>query len=156
VDTADWVQLEGEFTPTEAYTNLTLGAFQQGTEIDSVFLQHYDTWGGADLAIYFIDDVQLWPCQVGYNELGDDANAVQLFPNPAGDVLRLRTSTKGDLRLVVTDALGRECPVPPSVGSGASDGTFDLDVGSLAVGSYLLSITQGARMSVSKPFTIAR
>lgn len=134
VDTAEWTMLEGSFTASGSESNLTLGAFQFDEEIDSVLIAHdHDQIG--DLAVYFIDDVEIWACEVGVNEM--EADALVMYPNPAtGDV-----TVKGWLgdRLVVMDALGQL--VPTIAATPVSRNEVRLDVSALAPGTYMVRVS---------------
>ncbi len=138
VDTAAWTTLEGSFTASGSESNLTLGAFQYGEEIDSVLIAHdFDQIG--DLAVYFLDDVELWACEVGIGEANVTPGLVT-FPNPTMDVLNVEVPGTGPYTLQLHDALGR--PVLNELLGGRSfqGGRQQVDVGGLAAGRYVVQV----------------
>lgn len=153
VDTAGWTMLEGSFTASGSESNLTLGAFQYDDEIDSVLIAHdYDQVG--DLAVYFLDDVELWACEVGLLERGGTDDIV-LHPNPATDVLQVDLPYSGSYTLAVQDALGREVLVEQLAGRTFS-GKQLFDVHALAAGRYLLRALTSGGTPLSEGFIVAR
>ena len=152
VDSVEWTLLEGEFIASGGESNITLGAFQFGSEIDSVLLHHSP---GGDLAMYFIDNVQLWACQVGVNESIDDPHFA-VYPIPASDVLNVSIRGSHLASLVVIDALGRTVTPATWTGRFFDSGTHALDVGALAPGQYLLEVKTRDGVAGTKRFVIAR
>ncbi|HMC96961.1 MAG TPA: T9SS type A sorting domain-containing protein [Flavobacteriales bacterium] len=152
VDSVEWTLLEGEFIASGGESNITLGAFQFGSEIDSVLLHHSP---GGDLAMYFIDNVQLWACQVGVNESIDDPQFA-VYPIPASDVLNVSIRGSHLASLVVIDALGRTVTPATWTGRSFGSGTHALDVGALAPGQYLLEVKTRDGVAGTKRFVIAR
>lgn len=105
VDTANWMLLDAEFDANGGEDNLTLGAFQTADEIDSVFVADHSLLLGGLLAIYFIDNVKLWACNVGLEER-EGLGTLELYPNPASDVLNVVLPTgwrTGVLELFAAD-----------------------------------------------------
>lgn len=141
VDTANWTLLEAEFDANGGEDNLTVGAFQEADEIDSVFVADNSIALGGLFGIYIIDDVKLWACNVGVDEV-DGHSTLELYPNPASDVLNvvLPTGWRGGL-LELFAADGRR--VLSERLSGAS-----VDLGEVGSGEYLVRLTGegGVRM----------
>jgi len=145
VDTSAWTLLEGEFDANGGETSLTLGAFQFEEEIDSVFLADHSALLGGLLAIYFIDDVELWACQVGVGE-GLEAPPMSLFPNPATDVVTITVPgpfDRGSLEVIALD--GRTVASRAVVGP-----HVQLDVSDLPAGEYVVGWRTNARTLVSR------
>lgn len=80
VDSIGWHLMEGGFTASGGESNLTLGSFSLGPEIDTTLLGlGYLPY----IAMYFIDDVYLGDCAfAGITEEGF-AHELSIFPNPA-------------------------------------------------------------------------
>ncbi|QQR87945.1 MAG: T9SS type A sorting domain-containing protein [Flavobacteriales bacterium] len=127
VDTANWTLLEAEFEANGGEDNLTIGAFQEADEIDSVFVADNSTLLGSLLAIYIVDNVQLWACNVGVEER-NGLGTLELYPNPVSDVLNvvLPSGWRGGLlelfaadgRLVLSEQLSGTSVHLGDVGSG--------------------------------------
>jgi hypothetical protein len=142
VDTADWTILEGEFIANGGENNLTLGAFQTYDEIDSVFINDWPP-DHPETANYYIDDVQLWACQVGVEEKGPVAK-IDVFPNPASDRIQLRSSVPMHNAIVQVRTLDGRV-----VRSKFVNGTnADFNIAELAAGCYtiLLNDLNGVRV----------
>lgn len=145
VDTADWTLLEGEFEASGGEVNLTIGAFQFGEEIDSVFVADHSNLLGGDLAIYYIDDVELVACTVGVDEMVGNGT-VSIYPNPASDFVTIRVPTISGMMLVEIIAQdGRVVMEQEFTGD-----TDRLDVSTLSNGQYTLRVQSGQRVFVEK------
>jgi Secretion system C-terminal sorting domain len=154
VDTATWTTLEGSFTASGSESNLTLGAFQYDEEIDSVLIAHdYDQIG--DLAVYFLDDVELWACEVGVNEAADHA-ALNTWPNPASDALFVELPGTDMYVLQVYDAVGRKVLGGQVTGQTFPGGTQGLDVSGLVPGRYVLQAQTVSGRAHRAGFVVAR
>jgi hypothetical protein len=137
VDTAEWTLLEAGFDASGGETSLTIGAFQFGEEIDSVFIADHSLLLGGLLALYFIDDVELWACQVGVDEV-HGSTELSVYPNPAVDVVNVELPrTGGTLELLTTD--GRSLRTLSMNTERAT-----IDVQDLPGGEYVLRIRQEA------------
>jgi hypothetical protein len=153
VDSVEWTLLEGEFTATGGESNLTLGAFQFGEEIDSVFLQH-DYEQEFEGAFYFIDDVRLWPCQVGLVD-PERPTAVQVYPNPVVD--RLRVSANRAIRTyAIADAQGRTLSNALGGDPATNSKRLEIPVTSLAPGRYTLTLVHTTGERSVHPFIVIR
>lgn len=136
VDTSGWTMLEGGFIASGSESNLTLGAFQFDEEIDSVLI-HHDFEGEGDLAVYFIDDVELWACEVGVGETITSAG-LKVYPNPVQDVLGFTVPEPGVAAVEVRDALGRSVFAETLAGLPLGAGRHEVNVSRLAPGRYLM------------------
>ena len=134
VDTSAWTIVEGDFVAIGGESTLVPGAFQWGEDIDSVSIRPESS--GPELARYYIDDVQLVPCNgVGVDELNGNGQ-VEVFPNPASIYLNVRfvhSLGAGSVELLASD--GRIVRT-----QGMSTGIIEMDVSSLPAGSYLLRV----------------
>ncbi|MCC6937936.1 MAG: T9SS type A sorting domain-containing protein [Flavobacteriales bacterium] len=139
VDTIEWTLLESEFIANSGETNLTLGAFQFDDEINSVFLADHSSLFGALVAAYYIDDVELWACQVGVEEVGRN-NALALFPDPADQQVTMSYSGVDVMGAALSNAVGQDV-TPKSWGATTLlPDRQTLDVSSLPAGAYFLSV----------------
>lgn len=143
VDTANWTLLEAEFDANGGEDNLTLGGFQEADEIDSVLVADHSALLGGLLGIYFIDNVRLWACNVGVEER-EGAATLELYPNPASDVLNMVLPARwrgGLLELFAAD--GRR--VLSERLSGAS-----VDLGEVGSGEYLVRLSGEGRVRMGR------
>lgn len=154
VDTSGWHLLEGEFTASGGEVNLTLGAFQFGDEIDSVFIDHYFE-GQGDLAIYFIDDVELWACEVGMGETIGPPD-MNIWPNPTSDMLVVDVPGTDPYLLQVYDAVGRRVLSKVVPAQLFQSGKQSLDVGGLLPGRYVLQAQTAEGRVHRAGFVVAR
>lgn len=149
VDTAGWTLLEAGFEASGGESNLTLGAFQTLDEIDSVFIADHSSSLGGLLAIYFIDDVELWACEVGVGEHTNDR--LRLYPNPAMDLLRIALNAGEEAGTVsVLDVQGRTVLQQAFRGVQA-----ELDVSGLSSGAYVVQL-RTERSVLSAPLQVVR
>ena len=149
VDTAGWTLLEAGFEASGGESNLTLGAFQTLDEIDSVFIADHSNALGALLAAYFIDDVELWACEVGVEEHANDR--LRLYPNPATDLVRVALNAGEETGTVsVLDVQGRVVLQQAFRGVQA-----ELDVSGLSSGAYMVQL-RTERSVLSAPLQVVR
>jgi len=146
VDTSEWSLLEGEFVANGGETNLTLGAFQFEDEIDSTFIADYSgLTEGVLTSKYFIDDVEVWACSVGWNEQRGQ-NAPSVYPNPATEHVTIQLPmASGKARVELLGADGRLV-----MGHLVSEGSIKLNVAQLPQGQYILRVLTGDRVFVDK------
>jgi hypothetical protein len=149
VDTAGWTLLEAGFEASGGESNLTLGAFQTLDEIDSVFIADHSNSLGSLPAIYFIDDVELWACEVGVEEHANDR--LRMYPNPANDLVRIALNTGEEAGTVsVLDVQGRVVLQQAFRGAQA-----DLDVSGFSSGAYVVQLRTD-RTVLSAPLQVVR
>lgn len=148
VDTVDWTMLEGGFTATGSESNLTIGAFQTPEEMDTVFVQNdYDEQGM--FAIYFIDNIELWSCEVGVHEFSDGI-PMRIHPNPASDNLWVELEGSSRYALEAQDATGRKVLADQLSAGSFAAGKHRLDVSRLSPGRYVLrAIGDDGKQSVT-------
>lgn len=153
VDTAEWTFLEASFIASGAEVNLSLGAFQFGEEIDTTFIHHTNNFEG-DLAMYFIDNVYLGPCNVGIGiSESSSGPSISVYPTPANNILFIELR-EAVISLEIIDVLGRS--VTPLTSTNLSIETRQLDVSGLAPNTYMLVARSANGESMTKRFVIAR
>lgn len=148
VDTMNWTLLEAEFIANGGESNLTLGCFQRIDEVNATFLADHSSLYGALFAAYYVDDVELWACQVGIPERS--ALAFDLFPDPADAQTVLRFDGTASVRVLLLNNLGQSLspsgwPTAPIV-----SGRHVLDTSALSSGQYVVQLvaqdgSRGAR-----------
>ena len=154
VDTVDWTMLEGGFTASGSESNLTIGAFQTPDEMDTVFVQNdYDQQGM--FAIYFIDNIEMWACEVGTDELRG-ASAFSAYPNPASDALQVEMTGGQLYALAAHDAVGRPVLADQLSGRVFGGGQERIDVSGLAAGRYTLRARTMDNEVVTEGFVVVR
>jgi hypothetical protein len=147
VDTIGWTMLESSFVANGGETSLVLGAFQFGSEIDTTFIAHRTTM--ADVARYAIDDVWVWPCEVGVEEHANER--LHLYPNPATDLVRVALNAGEEAGTVsVLDMQGRAVLQQAFRGAQA-----ELDVSGLSSGAYVVQL-RTERTVLSAPLQVVR
>ena len=153
VDTAEWTFFEGSFIAGGAEVNLSLGAFQFGEEIDTTFIHHTNNFEG-DLAMYYIDNVYLGPCDVGIGvQEASSSTMVSVYPTPASDILFVELRDK-IISLDIFDVFGRN--VKQLNTTNLTIGQHQLDVSGLAADAYLLIARNAKGETFTKRFVIAR
>ena len=132
VDTTSWTDLTAGFVAEGGEQYLTIGNFSGQADPDSIFIGW--TSAPAQRAVYYIDAVQLQPCDVGVPENGEVLFQVQ--PMPADDMVSL-TVPHGlhNATLIIHDALGRGMATHRVQGSGAL-----IPIAHLAAGWYAFEV----------------
>ena len=132
VDTSGWTIMEGDFIAEGGENSLTLGAFQFGSEIDTVFIGHFLPILG-DMARYFVDDIQLVACN-GVGEVEHSSvPVVSILGTVTQGILRVRSTDQANVPFQLYTIDGR------LVQSGVLGmGENALDVIELAAGVHLL------------------
>ncbi|MBK8499347.1 MAG: T9SS type A sorting domain-containing protein [Flavobacteriales bacterium] len=139
VDTAEWTMFETEFIANGGETNLTLGAFQTVDEIESTFLADHIQLLGALVAAYFIDDVELWACQVGINQAGADQQ-FSLYPNPADVSVTVSYAGPGFTRVELYDVVGQLITPATWSASRSASGQSTFDTSGIPSGRYVVRV----------------
>ena len=91
------------------------------------------------------------------NDLDALLDAVNLFPNPAKDVVYLNISTVQEMDMVISivDMMGRDLGVQASIVAGTTSQTVAIPTEDLAAGFYLLHL-QGEGLSESLRFHVVK
>jgi hypothetical protein len=105
--------------------------------------------------VYFIDDVELWACEVGVNETSTSAG-LWVYPNPVKDVLGFTVPEPGAYTLEVRDALGRSVLIEAITGRSLAAGQHQVDVSELAPGRYVLRMWRRDTGVLSNGFVVVR
>ena len=93
-DTINWLKISGSFIADSAYKYVAIGNFFDDAHTDTVSTGSMH-WA-ADAAYYFIDDVCVTTDSVynvtwtGINAVGNENNLINIFPNPASDLLNFK------------------------------------------------------------------
>ena len=147
VDTMNWKLLEGSFVANGGEVNLTIGSFLYGSEIISTFLGSHPVHG--DIAMYWIDDIWVWACEVGVEEYTSER--LRVCPNPATDLVRIALNAGEEAGTVsVLDVQGRTVLQQAFRGVQA-----ELDVSGLSSGAYVVQL-RTERSVLSKPLQVVR
>ena len=147
VDGNGWYLMQGSFTSTETLRRLTLGSFLKGQALldDTTFLgYHYML--PSFFAGYYIDDVYVGPCDVAIPETRHRA-ALELFPNPATDVIRV---SLGDAQVDYLEVLNTVGAVVLHQPAGSS--SMNLDVSGLVPGPYMVRAIVDGRPIATRSF----
>lgn len=145
VDTSGWEMVEGSFTASGGESNLTIGNFHIGAEMDTTFI----AWQQAGYyAGYLIDDIYLGSCDVGVEEADSDEE-IRLWPNPASDVVSIT---------IPADFVGSELQIMDALGRNVLRAMLDepvnsIDVAGLSDGLYQAWI-EGSGMRLAVAFTV--
>ncbi|MES2515381.1 MAG: T9SS type A sorting domain-containing protein [Bacteroidota bacterium] len=139
-DTINWMEIQGCFTAQGGEQYITIGNFNSNANTDTLRIQSTDplTGAGNDIAYYYIDDVTLIDqTTVGLENMNYESGVMNVYPNPAMDVLNVGTNfqNKENLTIKITDVIGREILI--------TDYKEQLDISFLERGIYFVSILQG-------------
>ncbi|MES2515383.1 MAG: T9SS type A sorting domain-containing protein [Bacteroidota bacterium] len=140
-DTTNWVQIQGCFTANGGEQYITIGNFNSNANTDTLFVDSNDPHPSAyKYAYYYFDDITLIDqTTVGLKDMNYNLGVMNVYPNPAKDVLNIETNfqTKENLTIKITDVIGRENLV--------SDYNEQLDIFYLEKGIYFVSILHGSK-----------
>lgn len=146
VDTAGWYLIEGTFTASGSESNLTLGSFLYGPEIDTTFLEwHLPPY----TASYYVDDVYLGPCDgVGVPLAPSQSLGIFLLTGTviAGEQLRysVKGAVEGPIHISIFDVVGHgivRIPIRDRVGVIATS--------CMAPGKYVLVVNSSTQFSTT-------
>ena len=139
-----WTLMEGSFVAEGGEVNLTLGSFLYGADIDTTetgLIQQ-----PTPMAMYYIDDVYLGPCDIGMGEVAND-DTMEVYPNPAVDELRVSFRDVRPTEVRVVNAVGAEVLRKP-----VSSSTMSLDISVLAPGAYQMRVLETGRPLLVRGF----
>lgn len=147
-DRENWTELSWEYTADGTEQYMYIGNFQSNAEIDTLFaiadsIDPEDHFG----SYYYIDDVYVGT-EILSSQSHVDSFDIRLWPNPVEGILTVGAGNPilQSLSLyTVMGALIRHYPVHGS-------NNFELDVGSLAAGSYILVATDQNGLKAAKHF----
>ncbi|HNR56309.1 MAG TPA: T9SS type A sorting domain-containing protein, partial [Flavobacteriales bacterium] len=139
-DTVGWTLVSGSFVADSAYRYLMIGNHFDNAATDTIHLGHSIQY---ERAMMLIDKVCVSAspdgCALALGVVEPTLDHAVLFPNPATSELVIRGLPHG-VKASVWDARGRSL----WVGS-TTVGTWRMDVGAWARGSYVLRLEQGSR-----------
>lgn len=153
VDTAEWTMFEAEFTANGGETNLTLGAFQTVDEIESTFVADHIQLLGALVAAYFIDDVELWACQVGINQAEADQHFT-VYPNPADAAVTVSYHGRGFTRVELYDVIGQLVTPATWSASRSSSGPNLFNTSGIPSGRYVVRVIHDHGPALELPLIV--
>lgn len=106
-DKSNWVLVEDTFTASGNEAYMMIGNFFPDSLSDTTYVGG-SGWG-VGAAYYYIDDVSLtlFDSGVSIPEHGEQ-NEIILYPNPSNGIIQLSSTFEKPIRLVVSDAQGRE------------------------------------------------
>lgn len=157
-DTANWTTISGSFIADSAYTHLFLGVFFDTSNVTSIIVSPPAL---IYRAYYLIDDVCVSdnPAEVcslvGIGETSSE-NSFSLFPNPAGEELKIKNAELKIEKVGITDLLGKEVlnstVLPFSSGRRGLGDEVIINVSSLLPGIYFLTVTDDKKNKTVKRF----
>lgn len=106
-DTSNWTLVTDTFTAVGNEAYMMIGNFFPDSLSDTIYVG--GTGPGLGVAYYYIDDVSLtlFDSGVSIPEHGEQ-NEIILYPNPSNGIIQLSSTFEKPIRLVVSDAQGRE------------------------------------------------
>lgn len=107
VDTVGWHLVQGSFMASGGESNLNIGSFLFGEEIDTTQIGWHDE---LNFSGYYLDDVYLGDCAYASSGGEGPAHELTAFPNPAlrGQELTVRCSCQSNMHhWSITDIMGR-------------------------------------------------
>lgn len=154
VDTATWTVLESEFTAQGGEENLTIGAFAFGADIHATFLADHSSLLGGNISWYFIDDVELWACQVGINQAEADQQ-FSLYPNPADAAVTVSYHGRDFTRVELYDVIGQLVTPATWSASRSSSGPSTFDTSGIPSGRYVVRVIHDHGPALELPLIVA-
>jgi len=140
-----WRELSWTYTAEGGEQFIYIGNFQPGSETDTLFVNEGSTLGHFLHGVYYyIDDVRVVANSLStVDRLFSDVN---IFPNPASDVIHIHGLPQSDWRIDVIDARGKQhLSVHQMV-----DGRTYLSVDQLEAGLYFIRFTNENNMSFTQ------
>ncbi|MFM9986707.1 MAG: T9SS type A sorting domain-containing protein [Flavobacteriales bacterium] len=136
-DTSNWFNISGTFEATETFSYLAIGNFFSNELTDTLHTNSSNNFA----AYFYVDDVcvSMNPLDCGATGLeGSSLDETFLFPNPANDVLHIKSMNSNLLdQFELYDSWGRQILLPSKKDS--ADG-IDIDCGTLINGCYYIKI----------------
>jgi hypothetical protein len=139
-DTADWLKVEGFFTPDSAYQYLSIGNFYLAEELTVECEMEYSTY----TTYYFVDCVCVAPDQsdcdylLSNNDIASTDETIRVFPTPFSNQISIVTDGQALYQFNILDLSGK------IVRSGVLPRGTELhiisDLDSLTRGAYLVRI----------------
>jgi len=136
VDTSSWSLLSGSFIAAGGETYITIGNFRGRAEPDTVYLG--PTTYPLDLAIYYLDALELRQCVVSVDERAEGGLRM------AYDANARRVSITGPQATLLTDVTLHDMAGRMVLRDAGNAGTVQLDLSGLPDGVYLVQAQTGA------------
>lgn len=135
-DTLGWTLIQGEYIAAGGEKYITIGNFKNdaNTTLDSIQATTYY------FSYYFIDDVSVWDCTVGVEEIKTNEIKFTLQPNPANEkiILSIKNSKDKIQRIEIINCIG-ETLLPNNYFDYNKD-QIEINIASLSKGLYFLKL----------------
>jgi hypothetical protein len=130
-DTAGWMLVNGTYTASGGENFICIGNFVNDAAIDTILINPFAIW---PITYVYVDDVLLTTCTgIHLNALH---NKVNIFPNPAFDLLNINTGTSTPVTMTI-----RDVSLKKLMGS-AFTGSHSFDIRNLRPGVYLYEVCE--------------
>lgn len=128
IDTLDWTKIEGTFVAQGGEQYIVIGNFHPNSQ---TIASGQSLFPDSD---YFIDDVSVMKCSdvTSSNALVAAPADLQLYPNPATDIIRYQSSATA-VRISIYDAIGKEITIQPTQ-------NHQVDISRLSPGVYVFEL----------------
>ncbi len=142
-DTANWTLISGDYNASGSENFMIIGNFND--DANSSFLTVNPT--GQNITYFYIDDVSLARCNVGFIEINKKENKISIYPNPASGFITLQSEQLMNGNISIFNNLG--LVVKEEEAKQENEKTIDIRI--LPAGLYLLRYKeQTMRFSVIK------
>ncbi len=138
-DTTNWVEVSGYFQANGEERYILIGNFSPQNDVDTLSIPNITM--SLKGAYYYIDDVSVFECDslIGIDE--NPSNNINIYPNPASDIITINTGTLQDVEIELFDIAGRKL-----LQQKVSDATSTIDVSGLANGVYICQVSSKGRI----------
>ena len=149
-DTIKWTKISGSFVADSNFQYLIIGVFYNDSYLDTI--QYPNIVGPYD-AYYYLDDVcvttdslfnENW---IGVNDFNNILNQINVFPNPASDVVTISFQNNQGNEIILTDVYGKVCYSKEI----KNENTAKINLSAYPSGMHFLKIINSKReISISK------
>lgn len=129
-DTANWTLISGDYNASGSENFMIIGNFND--DANSSFLTVNPA--GQNITYFYIDDVSLARCNVGFIEINKKENKISIYPNPASGFITLQSEQLINGNIYIINNLGlvvKEQEIK-------QENEKTIDIHSLPAGLYLL------------------
>lgn len=147
-DTLNWTLVSGDYVATGGELYLLIGNFKNDLQTTSIL---YNNSSPHDYIYCYIDDVSLTRCLTTVSINDQEMNAaISIYPNPAKDVLNIRTNELMKNPLIhIYDVSGKEVRMESFINT-MDDVKVSLDISKFCKGLYIISVTTDTQNLVTK------
>jgi hypothetical protein len=139
-DSTNWKLIEGYFKADGDEQYIYIGNFRNNQNSDYMFPPLPPIQGVSHTYIY-IDNVQLYECDSITGIKENPSNKINIYPNPASDIITINTGTLQDVEIELFDIAGRKLLQQKSIGINSS-----IDVSGLTTGIYVCQVSYNSRI----------